>query len=290
MTGPVLALIVVGVVALVAALLFAGSRRRSSGEGASGAATWTPPPEGLAEFRQLAGGEVVARLGVAVADPDGASAQRLARELAEQAFADTEDAERVVVQDMHGQHVATIPRRPPPLGPAPTSPDRAAAEGHRVGQHHDRDPLAVIPHLDDDVEVAGRPLADRLQLPDVVRAQLQRPDDVVDVVRAILVAGGHDVHVDGTTLVVGDTAVLVIPEELEGSDPLSSAYLRFQRSGARSGIIIHTGRVDPAELRRRDAAAKHVHYASREALPRMAAAADLGLDPLAAARGVSTDR
>ena len=290
MTGPVLVLILVGVVALVAALLYARSRPRSTASDAAGRAAWTPPPDGLAEFRRLAGGEVVARLGVAVADPDGDSAQRLARELAEQAFADSADAERVVVQDADGQHVATIPRRPPPLGPAPTSPDRAVAEGHRARQHHDRDPMAVVPHLDDDVEVSDRPLADRLQLPDVVRAQLHRPDDVVDVVRATLVAGGHDVRVDGTTLLVGDTAVLVIPEELEGPDPLSSAYLRFQRSGARSGIIIHTGRVDPAELRRRDAATKQVHNASRAAIPRMAAAADLGLDPLAAARGVSAER
>lgn len=289
MTWTVLVLIV-GVGAVLAALLYGRTRRRPPAAAASARPAWTPPPDGIAQFRRLAGGEVVARLGVSVADPDGASAQRLARELADQAFAESEDADRVVVEDATGQHVATIPRRPPPLGPPPTSPDRAAAEGHRVGHPRDRDPMPVVPHLDDDVTVPGRSLADRLQLPDAVRAALDRPDDVVDVVRAILVAGGHQVRTEGTTLFAGDTAVLVVPEELEGTDPLSSAYLRFQRSGARSGIIIHAGRIDPAELRRRDAVVKQVHYASREVIPRMAAAADLGLDPLAAARGVTAER
>lgn len=289
MTWTVLVLIV-GVVALVAALLYARTRRRPMPTAAPTRSAWTPPPDGIAEFRRLAGGEVVARLGGTVADPDGTSAQRLARELADQAFAESEDVQQVVVEDATGQHVATIPRRPAPLGPPPTSPDRAAAEGHRPGHPRDRDPMPVVPHLDDDVEVPGRSLADRLQLPDVVRAELRRPDDVVDVVRSILVAGGHEVRAEGTTLFVGGTALLVIPEELEGTDPLSSAYLRFQRSGARSGIIIHAGRIDPAELRRRDAVVKHVHYTGREAILRMAAAADLGLDPLAAARGVTAER
>lgn len=283
-------LAVLAVVAGLVTFLVVRRRRPAEAAGAPTAPAWSPPPPtGVAAFRRPAEDEVVARLAVAVPDPDAASAQRIAQELADHAFATSDAVERVVVEDAEGQHVVTIPRRPPPRGPAPTRPDRAVAEGHPPGHVRSREPLAATPRLDADTTVPARSLADRLQLPDVVRAEVRRPDDVIDVVRATLVAGGHEVSVSGTTLVTGDTAVVVIPDDQEGADPLSAAYLRFQRSGARSGIIIHTGHVDPAELRRRDSISTHLRYAGRAAVPRMAAAVDLGLDPLAAARGVAAE-
>lgn len=131
-----------------------------------------------------------------------------------------------------------------------------------------------------------RPLASRFELPDGVRARLADPDDSVALVEALLDTAGLDVQRDGELLLVDDEAVVVVEApvgEALGEDELSSAYVRFQVSGAGPGMLVTPGLLNAADVRRREAADPRFLHAGLDGLQRMADAVAAGTDPLAAA-------
>lgn len=129
-------------------------------------------------------------------------------------------------------------------------------------------------------DVPDRPLADRLELTDRIRAEVREPDRPVDVLRAILHTSGHDVVVEGDLLRCGDVAIAVADPRHGAEAALTRAFLRIEASGVPRGLVLRTGYVDPHLLRRREAAAPHVRHLGPDAVQRMADAAAVGADPL----------
>ena len=219
------------------------------------------------------------RLDVAVEDPDTPAVRRLVEGAAGRVLRSSPDVTEVVVEDRTGTTLARVPREAPTPGPPPTRPERAARHARPHGSW--REPT-VVPKVDQDVRIPPRPLADRLDLPDAVRADLRDVDDPAEVVRAILSAAGRDATVRGHTVRSGDD--LVILAEGTGRDAaaaMSEAFLRFRDSGASTGIVVHLGYVDPREVARRQALAPDVHHVGAEVLQAMADAVALGGDPIA---------
>ena len=120
-------------------------------------------------------------------------------------------------------------------------------------------------------------------------AELQDPDDPVEIVRAILAAADRPVErLDGELIRSGDKVVAVIGHR--GGRPgvskvLNDVYLRFQRSGARSGVVISLQYVDPADARRREILAPELTHQGPDAIQRMADAVAFGADPIEFAEG-----
>ena len=102
------------------------------------------------------------------------------------------------------------------------------------------------------------------------------------VVRAIVEAAGLPVEVQGDIVRSGDVAILVTGEDWGGSsaDELSSAFLRFDRTGAAHGLVISAHYLDEREVRRRRALAPNLHYSGLHIVQWMADAVAAGGDPL----------
>lgn len=218
------------------------------------------------------------RLDVEVADPDAPSAQRLATTAAGKVLRSSPDVDEVVVEDRNGSEVARVPRHVPTPGPAPTRPEAETRPARSHGTWRERE---FVPGVDQDVAVGRRPLAERLDLPDGVRARVEDADDAVDVVRAILEAAGREAEVQGAMVRSGNDVVIIAADHSAGTaSALSQAFLRFRESGARRGVVVHLGYVDPREVSRRRALAPACHHASAEVLQHMADAVALGGDPI----------
>ncbi len=125
-----------------------------------------------------------------------------------------------------------------------------------------------------------RPLAERLQLSPEVHSRITDPDDAVDVVRAILEAAGQPVAVAGSMVRSGDDVVIVVGDGGVSNSALAQAFLRFRDSGARRGVVVHLGYVDPREIQRRRAMTPELGHAGPEVLQQMADAVELGGDPV----------
>ena len=267
-------------VALAAAVAagagWARARRRRSGAAPAPRRPTSAPPRAV-EGPWL-GPVATIRLDVATEDPDAPAVRRLVEAAAGRVLQSSPDVTDVVVEDRTGAVLARVPRKATPPGPPPTRPDRAAPHARPHGSW--REP--TVPHVDEDVVVPTRTWAERLDLPDAVRAEVREPDDPVEVVRAILHAAGHAAQRHGGSLRSGD--VLVVLVEGTGRDAgaaLSEAFLRVRESGATMGIVVHLGYVDPREVARRRALAPDVHHVGAEVLQAMADAVALGGDPIA---------
>lgn len=218
-------------------------------------------------------------------DPDDPALQRLVRETAMRALQSDTGIDRVEVVDADGT-VLGVEERPTPL-PDVALPD----ELHEPHLRRSRAPSVVPrpqPHARaapaaeaGDVTVAARPIADRLDLPAEVRRRVERPDHVVDVVRAILEAGGRPAEVRGDLVVSGDLAVAVVDARTDPERALTHGYLRIQEAGVARGMVVRLGHVDPRVIRRREASAPHVRHVATDALQRMADAVAVGADPIA---------
>lgn len=137
--------------------------------------------------------------------------------------------------------------------------------------------------------VVARALADRFDLPDLVRSRLADPDDAVGLVRAILDAGVREVDAHRELFRLGDRAVIVIPAPIGDPVPpeaLNRAYARFRESGARGGVVVTPGFMDAADVRRRETFAPALLHAGPDGIQRMADAVMLGADPVAFAAGL----
>lgn len=136
-----------------------------------------------------------------------------------------------------------------------------------------------------------RSLADRLDLAEGIRSQLKDPDDPVGLVQAILEAGGYRTRREDNVIRAGDQTVIVIaaaPEVPVTRRDLNEAWFAFKASGAREGLVLTTGVLNPQEARRRELMAPTLHHVGPEGIQRMADAASLGGDPLHFAAGAGS--
>lgn len=271
-------IITAAVVAAIGAATWAWTRSARPGTG-----RWAAPPRPGAVGREP--GRVV--LDLEVADPEAPAVQRLAVSLAHEAMAGDRELMSVVVTDVTGRELVTV-RRPEPLKRI-TVPETVQELTPRAS----RAP-SVVPRSTSGRSTVARPdqtpsvpvhreLDARFELPPTVLAEVHRPDDGTDLVRAILVAGGRTVVVEHGVIRTGDEALLVLGDAHGRGlthDDLSDAFLRFQHSGARRGIAIVLGFVAPTETRRRQALAPELVYVGPDAIQRMADAVALGVDPL----------
>lgn len=268
------------IVAIAAALAVAAvtlrwtrhGRRQARGRGAS-ASPWA----GAAPAER---GTV--RLELAPVDPDDAAVRRLALAVARQALADDPALPRVRVVDADGRELVTV-GRDLQLPTDPPGPEGTAERAGTAAEEDEPDP-ARGDQLN--LELANwhtGELADRYLLPAPAVAELQQRDDGTELVRAVLTAAGRGPTPEQGGLRVGDVLVIVLGDAHgRGLSPrdLSRAYLHFQSSGARRGLVILLGYVPPAEIRRRESLAPQLHYTGPDAIQRMADAAALGADPL----------
>ncbi|HEX2028333.1 MAG TPA: hypothetical protein VHF25_10080 [Nitriliruptorales bacterium] len=257
--------------------------RQSSGPGARPAASRSrPQPAG-----PLPGPQATVTLDIDAADPDNASVQRLVRDAASRTFRVSPDVKSVTVQNRAGIRLGTVERHQDVSGPGVVAPEMPQRPPRRAARLRRR---PVTGGAAEEEAVPKRTLADRFDLPDAVLATVRRPDDAVDVIRAILEAAQLPVEVHENVIRSGDDAVIVA--SLAGgsaADALSRAFLRFQKSGASQGVVVSLGYLDPRDVRRRHALAPNLHYSGLSAIQRMADAVALGADPLKFATEPGTD-
>jgi hypothetical protein len=227
-------------------------------------------------------GEVV--LDVVTAAPDAAVLRRLAEAAGGDALAADRELDEIRVLDASGRELLVLHRdqplptitRPEGLSTS-TLPGSGEDGGDRFG-----DPSATAGSSPARGSVTGAAAPFDLS-PRVVAELAERPDGT-ELVRAILVAGGRDAHVDDRRVIrTGSEAVVVLDDPHRSGlhpDDLSGAYLRYRHSGARRGIVVLLGYAARHEITRRERLAPDLAYVGAEAVQRMADAAALGVDPL----------
>lgn len=220
-------------------------------------------------------------------EPEQASVRRLVEDAARRAMRDDRDLLEVDVVDRTGRalgHVAPSHADDVPPLPVENIPPRARTRQPdlypAIGA--DQFPAVPPPRFDARERPGPRvPLAYRFDLPQAVRDRLRDPHDAIDLVRAIMLAGGHAPRVDDDLLVCDDEAFVVVSaRDAIHTDALSHAYHRFRESGAARGTVISFGRHDPADIRRREILAPDLRHVGSVAVQRMADAVAVGSDPL----------
>lgn len=271
---------------LVVVLLLLGAvavvwwrRRQPPGRPSVRPAPSRAQPKGSGPF---SGPQATITLDIVSADPDHPAVQRLVRDAASRVFETSPDVEAVMVEDRAGTRLGMVERdqrisQPIPAAQEVPKPDRrrsrrssgSGGEPGIAGRAGEQD---IAPH---------RSLANRFELPDTVRVHLRRPDDPVDLVRAILEAAELPAEVHGNLILSGDEAVIVVGDTGRStSEALTDAFLRFEKSGASHGVVITLGRVGGRDIKRRQALAPNLRYTGLSAIQRMADAVALGANPL----------
>lgn len=221
------------------------------------------------------------RLDVETSNADDPAVRRLVEQVAQRAFRRSPEVQDVTVVNRDGTVLAKVARPKPIHGTLPTAPGQPAGNRRplelRVPQPGEQSPDGARFQ-----PPPGRVWAERFDLPDSVRGRIEDPDRLVDVVAAVLAASGAPVEVHGDVIQSGDVAIIVIGEGWGGSsaDELSSAFLRFERTGAQHGLVISAHYLDEREVRRRRALAPNLHYSGLHIIQWMADAVVAGGDPL----------
>lgn len=220
------------------------------------------------------------RLDVQGGDPDHPSVQRLARSVALPVLERSPDVEEVLVKDRDGRLIARITRPEPP--PEPEEHGDLPFDLRLHPRTYEPAHRGVTRPPDVEPE-PPTPFAHHYDLPAAVTERLRDPDDPVDVVRAILDAGGRRATARGERVLTDDELLIVLPGHrgVVTSGDLTHAYLTFHASRAPRGVAICLGYVDPDEIRRRELLAPALRHAGHDAIQRMADAVALGADPLA---------
>jgi hypothetical protein len=241
-------------------------------------------------------GRAIVQVDVGDVDPSSTAVDRLVDSVVAQALAATPGVEAVEVRSRAGRVLAVRLQEAPRV--VSVAPDLYDPHAPRHAGPDVRSSLTAAsagrPGVADAGEAGDLPrkaLADRLDLPASVRGRISDPDDVVGLVTAILDAAGIDHRTDGSVVRAGDAAVIVVPaavEEPVSRDELSEAFLRFQHSGARRGVVITPGHLQFADVRRRQAMAPDLLHAGFDGLQRMADAVELGADPIGFAANPAT--
>lgn len=223
-------------------------------------------------------------LDLEVVDTGSPALARLVHDAADRVLAARADLDHVEVQDRAGRSLGIRTRERSPLREV-ALPD-SLSEPH-ARRRHGPTPVSTPddrprpgPPEAGPIEVPRRSLAARFDLPDVVVGGITDPGRPIEVVRAILAAGGRPAATHGDRLISDDTAVVVVDVRDGAETALTHAFLRIQDSGASRGLVLTLGYVDPEVIRRREAAAAHVRYVGADAIQRMADAVELGIDPL----------
>lgn len=221
------------------------------------------------------------RLDVAASDGDDPAVRRLVQQVAQRAFRRSPDVQQVTIVNRDRTVLATVARPKPIHGPPPTASGQPAAHGRPLDLRVP-EPGEQSPDGSRFEPPPGRVWAERFDLPDAVRGRIEDPDSLVDVVAAIVSASGAAVEVHGDVIQSGDVAIVVTGEGWTGSsaDELSSAFLRFERTGAEHGLVISAHYLDEREVRRRRALAPNLHYSGLHIIQWMADAVVAGGDPL----------
>lgn len=221
-------------------------------------------------------------------EPERASVRRLVEDAARRAMRDDRDLVEVDVVDRVGTRLghiaATHDADAVPPYPVENVPPRGRSRQPDLYPPISVDQLPAVPppHFDARERPGPRlPLAYRFDLPQAVRDRLHDPHDAVDLIRAIMLAGGHAPRVDDDLLICDDEAFVVVSARgAIHTDALSHAYHRFRDSGAARGTVISFGRHDPADIRRRELLAPELRHVGSTAVQRMADAVAVGSDPL----------
>jgi hypothetical protein len=244
----------------------------------------TAPPGELARVVRRDGDRVV--LDLEVADATAGPVRRLALDLAARTFTDDPALARLTVVDRTGRTLLTttreeatvqLPDLPPDLSVGGRRPGRRAPDplGRGGGSTREAGPP---PHI---TPLGPRPFVARFDLPTSVLDQVRDGDDPVEVLGAVLRAGGRPVERHGDVLVSEDTACTVVDVSDDADRALARAFVRLRDSGAPRGIVVRLGYADPAVVARHAHAARHVHQRDVTAVQAMADAVALGADPIA---------
>lgn len=271
---------------LVAAIVVAAVAwwRRATPPGAAPSGSRSAPAAGRDE-PVIDGDEATIRLDVAARTTDAPAVARLVQGAAADLLRRAPDVSVVHVLNRDGEELESVPRHAAPAGPVPpdTRPDadEPPPQPPRPDEQEQRSPEPVRATPSDE-PVPHRSVAGRFDLPASVREILPADPRAVDIVRAIFDAAGIGAEVDGDLIRVHDTAIVVVGGEDWGSasDALGRAFLQFQGSGAKRGVVVVLGSLDPRDVSRREALAKNVRYVGPEAIQRMADAVGAGGNPL----------
>lgn len=257
----------------------------------------TPRAPGAADLQGAVGpdGRLVVVIDVRGVDPSALATRRLIDDVASRALAASPKATVVEVRDADDRVLGERRREQPrevAIPPELYEPHARRRREPDVVRGTERAPASVEPNTEiDESLTAGGPhkaLADRLEIPADVRQRLADPDDVVELVAAIIEASGRRAAVDGDVVRVSDEAVVIIRAPIGDPVPpeaLNHAYRRFADSGASRGVVVTPGYMDPRDVRRREAFAPELQHAGPAGIQRMADAASLGADPVPFAAG-----
>ena len=280
-SATIILLLLLGV-ALVGVALFVAVRRRQGGPSPLAADTSKGPP-----------GQAEVVLPVADADPGAPATQRIVADAAGRALTADPTVTTVVVLSSGGRELGRVHRtETPPPKPFVDVPDDLL-EPHARRHSGPGDPVEHKPGsaAPANVRFSDEPqhkqvhktLAENFDLTDTVRQKITHPDDAVDIVRAILSAANIPFEVDDNVIVSKNRALVVIRTSLHGSvasEHLDAAYLRFERSRAKRGVVVTPGTVYQHEMSRRQRLAPALLHAGPDGIQRMADAAAMGADPL----------
>lgn len=233
-------------------------------------------------------------LDVGEIDATSEGARRLAKEAAHRARLGSKEIGDVTVVTRAGSLLgffpatdAHLPRAPYPLQLVEPHTRHSGGEP-RPGLEGELHPTVIPGFQERAYREVKRPLIESFELPDVVLKEIRRPDDPLDIVRAILSAAGVRTTEEGDLIRSGDQVFVILPAPVGHAllpDALNHAYWRFRNSGAARGVVIGLGFMDPIEVRRRESLAPELRHSGPEAIQRMADAVSVGADPLAFAAG-----
>ena len=272
----IIALLVAALIVLLIGILIGVKPRR----GVPGSAVPAAVPDLRVSFPRTGQAVVILPVRAGTSSPVAA---RLVDEVAMSVLESFRDAQDVEVRTPAGallgsrrrSHSRTTPAFQPALRPERSPP---AASPLRL-----RRPLAAKASARVDLPVP-RSLADRLELPALLRAVLADPDDPIDIVEQLLRAAGHRPDRAGNLLRLDGHALVVLRVPVGSRVPgeeLERASAQFNNNGSPRGLVVAAGYFRSREIARRQAIDPNLRHAGLRDLQRMADAAAAGMDPLA---------
>ena len=242
------------------------------------------------EAAAVAQAEVQVTLPVDDADPDAPATRRLVADAAHRILASDAQISTVIVLSRGGRELGRVHRRAP-VAPRPFIDVPLALREHPPRHHAPHVPIDPRDASGAHAEVRfaeeparpHRPLADHFDLPPGVRVRILNAEDPVEIVTAILEEAGASFQADGHLIRLSDGVLIVLRTPIHVAVPaegLNAAYLEFQRSGARRGVVVTAGNVSMHDVQRRETLAPALRHAGPEGIQRMADAVAMRADPL----------